>query len=139
MATQLQMVMYEGHLAAAPEMRYTPTGTPVTNFRMASNRSYTTKEGVKTKETTWLRVSAWGKLGEIVNKYCDTGSHVIVTGILRVNEKGNPNAYISKDGAPAASFEITANAVRIIKGKDTVSEEDYSDEAGRETAEEIPF
>ncbi len=139
MASQIQLVMYEGYLADTPEMRYTPTGTPVTNFRMGSHRTFTTKEGQKVKETTWLKVAAWGKLGEIVNKYCDTGSHVVVKGILRVNEKGNPNAYVSKDGSPAASFEITADEIRIIKGKalPESGEEEYG--GSSESADEIPF
>lgn len=118
MANHIQMVMYEGFLADNPEMRYTPAGKQVTNFRIGSNRQYKTSEGEVKKETIWLKVTAWGKLGEIVNQYCEKGSHVIVTGILRVGENGSPNVYELKNGGWGASYEITADGVRILKGKD---------------------
>lgn len=117
MANQIQMVMYEGYLADAPEMRYTPSGKNVTNFRIGSHRQYKNAAGEVVKETTWLKVTAWGKLGEIVNQWTEKGSHVIVTGVLRVNENGSPNVYQLKDGTWGASNEITANEVRILSGK----------------------
>ena len=118
MASQIQMVMYEGFLADDPEMRYTEGGTAVTNFRIGSNREYSKKDSTKVKETTWLRVTTWGKLGEIVNQYCGKGSHVIVKGVLRGGENGSPTVYELKSGGHGASFEITADEVRILKGKD---------------------
>lgn len=114
--------MYEGFLADDPEIGYTKTGRNVTNFRIGSNRSYknaTTEEQVR--ETTWLKISCWGKLGEIVNQYCGKGSHVIVTGRLRVGDKGSPVPYKLGSGDWAASYEITASEVRILKGKDNVT------------------
>lgn len=135
MASQIQLVMYEGFLADAPEMRYTPSGKPVTNFRMGSNRKYKTADGTEVKETTWLKVAVWGKLAEIVNEYCGKGSHVIVTGLLRGNKDGNPSAYQMKNGEWGASFEITANEVRIIKGK----EGREADAPAPATDDEVPF
>ena len=121
MSKQIQLVMYEGFLADEPEMRYTPSGKGVTNFRMGSNRSYKTADGRDVKETTWLKITCWGKLGEIVNQYCGKGSHVIVQGILRVGENGSPTTYQLKSGDWAASYEITASEVRILKGKEGVT------------------
>jgi len=120
MANQIQMVMYEGFMADDPDFRYTPAGKGVANFRMGSNRQYKDAQGAVVKETTWLKVTAWGKLGEIVNQYCAKGSHVIVTGILRVGENGSPTVYELKNGGHGASYEITANEVRILKGRDGV-------------------
>lgn len=136
MANQIQMVMYEGFLAAEPEMRYTPSGKAVTNFRMGSNRQYKNSEGEVIKETTWLKITAWGKLGEIVNSYCGEGSHVIVTGILRVGENGSPTVYELKNGGHGASYEITANEVRILKGKDNGARTAQGDPT---VSDEIPF
>ncbi len=133
MASQIQMVMYEGFLAEAPEMRFTPSGKGVTNFRMGSNRKYKTADGKEVKETTWLKITAWGKLGEIVNQYCDKGSHVIVTGTLRGGENGSPVVYDLKNGGHGASFEITANEVRILKGKDNAGSIEEPSEA------DLPF
>jgi len=122
MANQIQLVMYEGYLADDPELRFTPTAKAVTNFRMGSNRKYRNAEGEEVKETTWLKITAWGKLAEIVNEYCGKGSHVIVTGSLRVGENGSPTVYELKSGGHGASYEITANQVRILKGKTVDSE-----------------
>ena len=119
MANQIQMLMYEGFLADDPEMRFTPTGKNVTNFRIGSNRQYKDAAGTVIKETCWLKVTAWGKLAEIVNQYCGKGSHVIVIGYLRVGEGGNPATYELKSGGWGASYEMTAEKVRILKGKDT--------------------
>lgn len=132
MATQIQMVMYEGYLTADPDMRYLETGQAVTNFRIGSNNEYKTRDGEKTKQTTWLKVSAWGKLGEIVAQYAKKGSHVIVVGKLRVEPDGGPKVYEKSDGTFGAAYEIVASTVRILDSRDG------SVEASAEN-DEIPF
>lgn len=141
MASHIQRVEYEGFLGADPEMRYTPAGKEVTNFRVGSTRQYKTSDGKTVKETTWLKVTAWGKLGKIVNDYCEKGSHVIVEGILRVGEGGNPTVYETKNGGHGASYEVTADKVRIIKGKAFDGSEDSGHDFPEETGsdEDIPF
>jgi single-strand DNA-binding protein len=138
MANQIQRVEYEGYLAANPEMKYTPAGKNVTNFRMASNSQYKNANGEVVKETIWLKIVTWGKLAEIVNQYCAQGSWVVVAGKLLIGEGGNPTVFQRKDGSWGASFEITANEVRILKGKDgaAVSGEDAHASSGDE---DIPF
>jgi single-strand DNA-binding protein len=132
MANQIQLVMYEGYLAADPEMRYLPNGKPVTNFRIGSSRQWTNASGEKVKETTWLKVTAWGQLGEIVNQYCGKGAHVIVSGRLRVGENGSPAVYELSNGGHGASYEITAEEIRIIDGKKEVV-------AQASNSDDIPF
>jgi single-strand DNA-binding protein len=139
MANQVQLLMYEGFLAGDPELRYTPAGKAVTNFRMGSNRQYKNSEGEIVKETTWLKVTVWGKLGEIVNQYCGKGSHVIVEGILRVGENGSPNVYELKAGGWGASYEVTAEKVRILKGKDGAAPVSGDAVEPAVTDDEIPF
>lgn len=121
MASQIQNLQYEGYLAEAPEMRYTDGGTAVCNFRIGSNREYKKKDGEKVKETIWLRITAWGQLAEIVNQICDKGSQVIVEGFLRPGENGSPAVYEMKNGKYGASYEVIAEKVRVIKGKDFVA------------------
>jgi len=133
MANQIQLVMYEGYMADDPDMRYTPDGKAVVNFRMGSNRKYKKADGKEVKETIWLKISAWGKLAEIVNLYTAKGSHVVVTGILRAGENGSPNVYELKSGGHGASYEITANEVRILKGKEREVN------PVEDTEEDIPF
>lgn len=136
MASQIQMVMYEGYLAADPEMRFIPSGTAVTNFRIGSTRQYKDAKGETLKETTWLKVTAWGKLGEIVNNFCAKGSQVIVKGRLRPNETGNPSVYQMNNGEHGASFEIVAEEVRILKSKEGAFAPREEEELG---SEELPF
>jgi single-strand DNA-binding protein len=136
MANQIQKLEYEGFLADDPEMRYTPAGKTVTNFRMGSNRQYKNSQGEVVKETTWLKVTTWGKLAEIVNQYCGKGSWVIVSGILRVGENGSPTVYELKNGGWGASYEVTANEVRILKGKENVAPDQIPAVEG---TDDIPF
>ncbi len=136
MANQFQLVIYEGYLVAEPEMRFTPKGQPVTNFRMASNKQYKNSEGEDIKEVTWLKVTVWGRRAETMNQWLGKGSHVIVTGTLRVNEEGYPVVYPLSAGGYGATYEITATDVRILKGKGNKEE----DSAEADVApEEIPF
>jgi single-strand DNA-binding protein len=72
-----------GNLGRDPEMRYLPSGKPVTNFSVASNRKWTDNEGVLHEETIWVRVSAFGRLAEVCNQYLSKGRQVYVEGRLR--------------------------------------------------------
>ena len=139
MANQIQMIEYEGYLANDPEMRFTPNGKIVTNFRMGSSRKYKNTDGEDVKETTWLKVTAWGKLGEIVNQLCEKGSWVIVKGILRVGENGSPEVYQLKNGGYGASYEITASEIRILRGKEKTAESTATDNEDTSTDDVIPF
>jgi single-strand DNA-binding protein len=102
-----------GNLGADPEMRYTPSGQPVTSFRMATNRKWTDRETNEPKEeTTWFRVSVWGKQAEFCNEYLRKGRMVLVEA-----DRIQANAYTKKDsGEAAASLEVTARSVRFLGG-----------------------
>ena len=119
MASQIQRNEYEGYLVADPEMKFLPNGNAVTNFRIGSNYQYKDKSGEVHKQVTWIKVAAFGGLAEIVNNICAKGSWVIVEGRLRVDpETGGPTVFKKQNGEYGASFEILANNVRILKGKD---------------------
>lgn len=126
MANQLQLVVYEGYLVADPDMRVTGDGISVVNFRIGSNRSYKNSSGEKTTQTTWLKVTAWRGLAEVVGKYCNKGTHVIVQGTLKAGKTGSPTVYELKDGGHGASYEVTATDVRIL----TTAAESKSSSAG---------
>ena len=132
MAKQLQLVVYEGYLTADPVMRFTPSGTPVTNFRMGSNDTYKNKEGENVDQVTWIKVTAWGPQAEVLNEICHKGTHVIVTGKLRPGENGSPEVFQMKNGEYGASYEITAQpfGVRVLTTKGEsgrqAEEEDYN-------------
>lgn len=112
-----QRLVLVGNLGRDPEMRYTPQGTAVTSFSMATSRKYTTADGQQKEETLWFRVSVWGKQGETVNQYLSKGSKVLVEGSLVGDENGSPKIWTGQDGKPRASFEVRANTVRFLSTK----------------------
>ena len=73
MSRGLNKVMVIGHLGRDPEMRYTPSGRPVTNFNVATSRSWKTSDNERRTETEWFNVVAWGSLAEICNQYLTKG------------------------------------------------------------------
>jgi single-strand DNA-binding protein len=122
-----------GNLGKDPEMRFTPSGQPVTSFSVASNRKYTNNSGEAVKETTWFRISAWGKLAETCNQYLKKGRLVYVEGRLTPDKNtGGPRVWTRQDGSPAASFEVTAACVEFLGGGDGAAGAQL--EAGAEAA-----
>jgi single-strand DNA-binding protein len=137
-------ILIVGHLGRDPEMRYTPSGQPVTNFSMATTRKWTGSDGNTAEETVWVRVTAWGKLGEICNQYLSKGRLVLVEGRLTPDkDTGGPRVYQRKDGTHGAQYEITAENVRFLGGRGEVRpevDEPFLDaEPPPMTEDEIPF
>ena len=66
-------------------MRYTPNGNPVTSFRIATSRSYTSSDGERHEETEWFTVVAWNQLAEVCNQYLSKGRRAYVDGRLHSN------------------------------------------------------
>jgi single-strand DNA-binding protein len=83
MSRDLNKVMLTGRLGADPEMRFTPQGTAVTTFRVASNRPWKSGDGVQHEDTEWFRIVAWDKLAEICNEYLKKGTRVYIEGRLQ--------------------------------------------------------
>lgn len=79
----LNRVQLIGRLGANPELRYTANGTPVVNFRVATNYSYTNGDGQEHTETEWTPIVAWRGLAEACNSYLGKGSRVYIEGRLR--------------------------------------------------------
>jgi single-strand DNA-binding protein len=141
-----QKLIVVGNLGGDPEMRYMPDGTAVTNFSVATSRTWTdSRSGNQNKETTWIRVSVWGRQAETTNQYLTKGSKVLVEGRLRPDPTtGNPRMWTRQDGTVAASFEMTADSVRFLSGREDSGGGDYedSDYSGGGAAQEeddIPF
>ncbi len=107
-----------GRLGRDPEMRYLPSGDPVTSFSVATDRVWNDKNGQRQKETSWFRVSVFGKQAENANQYLSKGKLVLVEGTLQVDAKtGGPRVYTRQDGTVASGFEIVANTVRFLSAK----------------------
>lgn len=111
-----QSIIAVGRLGNAPELRYTPSGQSVCNFSLAVDQAYKASDGQNAKETTWFKVIAWGKLGEVCAEHLAKGKLVLVEG--RVSAQ----AYIVKDGEAKASLELTANTVKFLSAKEQEEE-----------------
>ena len=129
-----------GRLGGDPEMRYTPSGQAVTHFSVAANRKYTHGDGSEVKEVAWFKVSAWGKRAEACNSYLHKGSLVYVEGRLTVDPAtGGPRLWTRQDGAPAASFELHADLVRFLGGRNGDGVEGDGPPTDESGEGEIPF
>ncbi|MEA3350227.1 MAG: single-stranded DNA-binding protein [Chloroflexota bacterium] len=129
MSRSLNKVMVIGNLGRDPEMRYTPSGRPVTNFSVATNRSWTTKDGENQTETEWFNIVAWGKLAEICNQYLVKGRQVYIEGRLQTRN------WEDAQGTRHTSVEVVANEM-IMLGSRPSEEEITDDEPGDD---EFPF
>ena len=113
-----QKIIIVGNLGRDPEMRYTPSGQPVTNLSVATNRKWTSADGTPGEETIWFRVSVWGKQAETCNQYLSKGGQVLVEGRLRPDPAtGGPRIWTRQDGTAGASFEVTSFNVRFLGGR----------------------
>ena len=124
-----------GYLGRDPEMHFTPSGKPVTNFSVAVGRQYTGGNGEKVKETYWFKCTAWDKQAEICNQYLKKGSKVFIEGRLVAEPAtGGPRIWNRQDGTPQASFELTVLTIKFLDGKAENSGENLAP-----IEEDIPF
>lgn len=83
MSKSLNKVMLIGNLTRDPELRYTPSGTAVCTFSLATNRDWTGQDGQKQEDTQFHRLVAWGKLAEICSELLHKGRKIYVQGRLQ--------------------------------------------------------
>jgi len=136
-----QKLIIVGRLGRDPEMRYTPNGTPVTNFTVATDRRWTDQNGQLQERTVWFRVAAWRRLAETCNQYLSKGRMVLVEGELQ-----EPEPFQGRDGTWRASLQVTARNVQFLGGRGEEpsvpgeEEEPELEEQGPSfDEEEIPF
>lgn len=136
-----QKIIIVGNLGSDPEMRYMPDGTAVTNFSMATNRSWTDQAtGQKVSETTWFRVSVWRRQAEAANQYLSKGSKVLIEGRLRPDPAtGGPRTYPRHDGTVGASYEIAADMVQFLPSANDPSVHAPAVGTAVDDEDEIPF
>jgi single-strand DNA-binding protein len=114
-----QRVTIIGNLGSDPETRFTQSGANVCSFSVATNRRWTNSDGSQGEETIWWRVSAWSKLGEICQQYLTKGRQVFIEGEMTPDrESGGPRIWTDQSGQPRASFEIRANTMKMLGGRD---------------------
>ena len=139
MSRGLNKVMVIGHLGKDPEMRFTPSGRPVTTFSVAVSRSWNTADGERRSETEWFNIVAWGNLAEICNQYLHKGQQVYIEGRLQTRN------WEDKEGKKHTSVEVVANEMLMLGDRREASSSSQESEENEDQSEpmvdedEFPF
>lgn len=104
----LNKVFLIGNLVRDPDKRQTPTGTPVTDMRIAVTRQYRTQDGQQQQETCFVDVTVWGRQAEAAGEYLKKGSPVLVEGRLKLDE------WTTKDNQKASRLSVVAERVQFL-------------------------
>ena len=107
-----QQITLVGNLGGDPEMRNTPSGVPVTNFSVATSRSWTGEDGQRQEKTVWFRVAAWQRLAETCSQYLAKGRRVMVVGELE-----EPYVWTDDSGNARASLQVRARNVQFLSSR----------------------
>jgi single-strand DNA-binding protein len=130
MTRGLNKLMVIGHLGRDPEMRYTPSGRPVTTFSVATSRSWHSADGERHEETEWFNVVAWGNLAEICNQHLHKGQQVYIEGRLQTRR------WEDAEGNKHFTTEVVAKEMIMLGDRrDTPSPNDES----ADDEEALPF
>lgn len=111
MAKSLNKAELIGNLTRDVELKYTPQGSAVASFGLATNRSYKNGSGERVEETEFHRIVAWGKLAEIADKFLSKGRKAYVQGRLHTRK------FQNKEGADVELTEIVADDIIILDSK----------------------
>jgi len=103
-------IIVVGNLGRDPELRYTPQGTAVCDFSIATNEKRRDKSGEMQDVTTWFKVTTWNKQAEVASKYLSKGKSVYIEGRLRLEE------YTDREGKNRVSLEINASDIQFLSG-----------------------
>lgn len=108
MARSLNKVQLIGNLTRDPELRYTPSGSAVCTFGLATNRSWTTDSGEKREETDFHRIVAWNKLAELCSQFLVKGRKVYVEGRLSTRN------WTGQDGQQKSTTEVIIDDMILL-------------------------
>jgi single-strand DNA-binding protein len=134
MSRGLNKVQIIGHLGRDPEMRYTPSGRPVTSFSTATSRSWKSSAGETRTETEWFNIVAWGSLAEICNQYLKKGQQVYIEGRLQTRK------WEDDEGNKRSKTEIVAREMIMLGDRrDRKEDEQDLDESEDGDEDEFPF
>ena len=129
----LNKIMVIGNVGTDPEMHYTPNGNPVTSFRLATSRGYTTSDGERRQDTEWFTIVAWNQLGEQCDQYLSKGRRAYVEGRIRSHTWETP------DGQNRFRNEIIADRVLFLDRPPSGPSPSPGEGGDVETVEDLPF
>ena len=110
MARGVNKVILIGNLGADPEVKYTPSGTAVANVNLATNESWTDKQGTKQERVEWHRLTFWSKPAEIVGQYLRKGSRIYAEGRLQTRQ------WDDQQGQKRYTTEIVVSDMQMLDG-----------------------
>ncbi len=113
MAKSVNKVILVGNLGKDPEVKYTPSGTPVAKFSLATNERYKDKGGEWQDRTEWHNIVAWQRLAEIVGEYVKKGSKIYLEGRLQTSSWED-----KQSGEKKYRTEIVASDLVLLSGRD---------------------
>lgn len=106
----LNCVILAGNLTRDPELRTTPSGTPVVDLGLAVSDNYKNKAGENVESTCFVDVVAWGRQAETCGQYLNKGSPVLVEGRLQYDQWEN------KEGEKRSKLRVVASRVQFLSG-----------------------
>ncbi|PKL84589.1 MAG: single-stranded DNA-binding protein [Ignavibacteriae bacterium HGW-Ignavibacteriae-1] len=125
MSRTLNKVMIIGNVGRDPELKHTPSGIPVTSFRIATSETWKDREGTMKEHTDWHTVVAWRGLAEVINRLVKKGSRIYIEGRLQtrtIDDKGLQKKHV---------VEILAESMLLLDTKrDKYDGRDYTNNDG---------
>lgn len=113
-----------GNLGSDPELRYTPSGSSVANFNIATTEKWKDKEGQMQEQTEWHRIVLWGRQAEIAKEYLHKGNPVYIEGRIQTRN------YEDKDGVKRYVTEIVGQRMQLLGSRGGESRGGYDSNAG---------
>lgn len=114
-------IIIVGNLGRDPELKYTPQGQGVCEFSVATSEKRKDNIGEIKEETTWFKVSFWGKLAEVASQYLSKGRQVYIEGRLRTRE------WTDKEGRTRTSLEISGSELKLLGGRNDQQNNENND------------
>lgn len=133
MSRGLNKVMIIGHLGRDPDMRYTPSGRPVTTFSVATSRSWNTADGERHTETEWFNIVTWGHLAEICKQFLTKGQQVYIEGRLQTRR------WEDSEGVKHSTVEVVATEMMVLGDRRDTNHNQTEAVPTNEVEEDFPF
>ena len=111
----LNKVFLIGNLTRDPELRYTPSGTPVTEFGLAINNTRTGKDGQKHEDTVFVDITLWARQAEVASEYLSKGKPVLIEGRLQFDQ------WEGKDGQKRSKLRVVGERMQMLGSRGDAS------------------
>jgi single-strand DNA-binding protein len=136
MSRSVNKVILIGNLGRDPELRYTPSGTPVANFSIATSERWKNADGELQEHTEWHNIVAWRRLAEIAGEYLHKGSRIYIEGKIR------SRSWEGQDGQKRFRSEVVVDNLMLLDARSEQPGQQVGDsgfEPDQISDDDIPF